>query len=113
LATNFKSITAKLLFPTKGFSLSVFHSPEMRCKIESFGFNADSQACEYNITPQGFTFNYPDWILPYSGVYVAVEEVELVGQKSSAIDPENRKEAAIDISTADRNSFDDEEGVAK
>lgn len=83
VATNYKSITAKLLFPTKGFSLSVFHPSDIRCKVEAYGFDADVNACELNETNQGFTFNYPDWILPHSGVYVAVEEKDLVGEKLS------------------------------
>ncbi|UUO12764.1 hypothetical protein M6D76_08820 [Alcaligenes faecalis] len=110
LATNFKSITAKLLFPTKGFSLSVFHSSEMRCKVEPYGFTTDTHACEHNITPQGFTFDYSDWMLPYSGVYVAVEEIDVVGQKAlPTIGSGIGENVAIDASSTDGQSVDYEE----
>jgi len=113
LATNFKSITAKLLFPTKGFSLSVFHPSELRCKVEPYGFNADTHACEHNNTSQGFTFNYSDWMLPYSGVYVAVEEVDLVGQKSEHVKPPVQKEPENFAPAADQNSAGHEEEGGK
>ena len=108
LATNFKSITAKLLFPTKGFTLNVFHPPEIRCKVESYGFNADTQACEHTITPQGFTFNYSDWMLPHSGVYVAIEEIGLVGQKRAATSSENKEKAPINTPASQYSSGNDE-----
>ena len=73
-ATNYNSISTKLFFPTKGFSLSVFHPSNMTCKVDPYGFDSESKLCEQNITDRGFTFNYPDWILPHGGVYVAVEE---------------------------------------
>ncbi|WP_155419615.1 hypothetical protein [Variovorax paradoxus] len=107
LATNYKSITAKLLFPTKGFSLSVFHPSEMRCKVESYGFDADTHACEHTNTPQGFTFNYSDWMLPHSGVYVAVEEIDLVGQKAAVVaDGEGRGVMVNAVSATDADSSD-------
>lgn len=81
VATNYKSITTKLLFPTKGFSLSVFHESNFRCKVEPYGLDEDVNPCDHNETPQGFTFGYSDWILPNSGVYIAIEEINLVGEK--------------------------------
>lgn len=110
LATNYKSITAKLLFPTKGFSLSVFHPADMRCKVESYGFDVDTHACEHTNTPQGFTFNYSDWMLPYSGVYVAVEEIDLVGQKlNSATGKIEDKKTKEELPEATENSEDSRE----
>jgi len=82
VATNYKSITAKLLFATKGFSLSVFHSNDIRCKVEPYGIDEEVSAYEYNHTKQGFTLTYQDWVLPYSGVYVAIETVDVVGEKN-------------------------------
>lgn len=71
--TNYNSITTKLLFPTKGFSLTVMHYPGLKTKVEAYGFDSNSKICEHNETNGGFTFNYPDWLLPHSGVYVALE----------------------------------------
>ncbi|WP_343725635.1 hypothetical protein [Herbaspirillum huttiense] len=81
LATNYKSITAKLLFPTKGFLVNVFHPSNMRCKVEPYGFDSQANTCEYNQTKQGFAFSYQDWVLPYSGLYIAIEAIDIVGEK--------------------------------
>ncbi|QGW82220.1 hypothetical protein [Variovorax paradoxus] len=113
LATNYKSITAKLLFPTKGFSLSVFHPSDIRCKVESYGFNMETHACEHTNTPQGFTLNYSDWMLPYSGVYVAIEEADLVGQKApSTVDGEDLDASVVIAVTESEQSSEgfNEEG---
>lgn len=71
--TNYNSITTKLLFPTKGFSLTVMHDINLKTKVEAYGFDATSRICEHHESKGGFTFNYPDWLLPHSGIYVALE----------------------------------------
>ncbi|MFY2642507.1 hypothetical protein ACOTDF_13210 [Achromobacter insuavis] len=83
LVTKFNSITTKLLFPTKGFSLSVFHPTDVRCKVESYGIDIEARLIDHNKASQGFFFHYADWMLPNSGVYVSIEPIEKVGERSN------------------------------
>lgn len=78
-ATNFRSITVKLLESTKGFSLTVYHPVSLRSKIEPFGLESDSPDYDFCETTQGFVVKYNNWLLPNSGVYVAIEPVSRVG----------------------------------
>ncbi|GEM_PF-4174622 len=73
-STNYNSIISKMVYPTKGLSLSIFHPEEILCKVEPFGFGSDVRECSIDHANQGFTLDYPDWVLPQSGVYISIED---------------------------------------
>lgn len=83
IATNFKTIAAKLLEPTKDYTLTVTHPNNLKNKVEVYGYETNSKYYEHRDYTGGFSLSFRSWLLPESGVYIAFEEQELISSSEN------------------------------
>lgn len=85
IATNFKTIAAKLLEPTKDYSLTVTHPQNLKSKVEAYGFEPASKYYDHREFSGGFSMSFGGWLLPESGVYIAFETSEVIDDATESI----------------------------
>lgn len=81
IATNFKTVAAKLLEPTKDYTLTVTHPLTLKSKVEAYGFEPNSKYYDHMEFTGGFVMSFGSWLLPESGVYIAFESLDAVDEK--------------------------------
>lgn len=81
VATNFKTVAAKLLEPTKDYTLTVTHPLTLKSKVEAYGFEPNSKYYDHKEFTGGFMMSFGSWLLPESGVYIAFESLDAVDDK--------------------------------
>lgn len=89
-STNFKTIAAKLLDPTKDYTLTVTHPTSLKSKVEVYGYEVTSKYYEHRDYSGGFSVSFRSWLLPESGVYIAFEEKSII--ESSDKNKENNND---------------------
>lgn len=73
VASSYRSLTLKVIYPTFGFTVILSHPKELNSRIETYGVDTNHIDYQETINDNGIVVNYKNWLLPYSGLYIDVQ----------------------------------------
>lgn len=82
LASSYRSLTLKVIYPTFGFTVILNHPKELKSRIEPYGFDNRSVDFHASESSTGAMTSYKNWMLPHSGLYIDVQSGECVPCKN-------------------------------